>query len=400
MKFLAILISLLVVCLSANCQSSKQLKAFTSESKQGGKLIRKTIKSLTLVKSGDTAFYILKYEVSNKDYRQFTDFVRDSIIMILLGRVYSAIEKSLRTGCPTYLTRIHWKRSKELVELIKNNGNIREKIGAFLLPPMERKGGQITFDTRKIIYEFSSFDWQMRFDKMINSNWIWPKAQDAHWGQYKIYPDTLVGIEGGLLPLSSTSESYFQYKLYNDYPVVGITAIQAMAFCDWKAHILNNELAKNGVSNYQFVVSLPTTAQWQKAENYQSKKPKRESATKQDKIAPVDFDPSCKKGIRNLNSNVAEWLSDSMYMDTTYTLRQPYPIAAGENFLNKTVTGIRYQPNKGYEHVGFRFVLTIKEIHPTNNCDEAQNSTTKSSSFDSILQVLLKNNWYSPSINE
>lgn len=325
---------------------------------------------MALVENSDKAFYISKYEVSNREYREFTDFVRDSIILNLLGMVRLAKEKDRVTGCIKYSSRIAWDKKMDWELLIKRDGNFREKIDVILLTPDERINGRIAIDVRKIIYEFSYFNRENRFDKMKDADWIWPKGQNAHWGQYKVFPDTLVGIDEGIFPLSSSDESYFQNKLYNDFPVVGITAIQAMAFCDWKAHTLNNELARNGIFNYQFEVTLPTTAQWQAAEIYQSRKENRKTLMEGNKITQTHFDPSYKKGIKNLNNNVSEWLGDSTYMDSTFTLRQSHPKAAGKNFLSKNVAEGNFQPNKGYEYVGFRFALTIKEIHPTNNCDE------------------------------
>ncbi|MBM3438589.1 MAG: hypothetical protein FJX91_05595 [Bacteroidetes bacterium] len=61
---------------------------------------------------------------------------------------------------------------------------------------------------------------------------------------------------------------YFQANTYNNYPVVGVSQIQASAYCQWLTHVLNTApeyaslQAALNKSNLTLVAELPTVAEW------------------------------------------------------------------------------------------------------------------------------------------
>ncbi len=62
---------------------------------------------------------------------------------------------------------------------------------------------------------------------------------------------------------------YFGCPAYYDYPVVGVSQSQALAYCQWLQGKLNKELAETGKYNdYICLVSLPTGEQWESAFYY------------------------------------------------------------------------------------------------------------------------------------
>lgn len=57
---------------------------------------------------------------------------------------------------------------------------------------------------------------------------------------------------------------YFSHPRYEDYPVVGISQNQALAYCQWLQGNINKDLAAAGKYNgYVCLVSLPTDKQWE-----------------------------------------------------------------------------------------------------------------------------------------
>ncbi len=77
-------------------------------------------------------------------------------------------------------------------------------------------------------------------------NWINEVPQDPRW-YYEALPDTLVWRS----PLSYNEpyvNNYLRHPAYQDYPVVGVTWEQAMAYCDWRTNVVNeNKLREKGI---------------------------------------------------------------------------------------------------------------------------------------------------------
>lgn len=106
---------------------------------------------------------------------------------------------------------------------------------------------------------------------LIDSEWM--KLNGYTISQ--LYPDTLVWKD---IPANAERSSvknpfcnyYFQSKNFHNYPVVGISQIQAKAFCAW----LKTKIEQNPSKPYQqwlsalnnegltFEIDLPTTAEW------------------------------------------------------------------------------------------------------------------------------------------
>lgn len=199
-----------------------------------------------------SSFFIHENEVSNRMYRQFVHYVRDSIVHVMLGEAgnpdefgyhltvnYSCIDVTYPAGTPVNIiweTPIEW--DNEEVQYILDDPNY-----GIYMPEEERFYQRKVIDSRKLNYSY------------VND-----QGQDIY---INIYPDTNCYYkEYGDTELGRLSSNYFWHPAYDDYPVVGVSQEQAKAYCYWYSKRIR-EIHGAEVANLFGEFRLPTDEEWQ-----------------------------------------------------------------------------------------------------------------------------------------
>lgn len=279
------------------------------------------------------AFYMDQTEITNNEYRQFVEWVRDSMAR---ERIYAGLEEDEDAMDYINYTDMYFDEGGlEYVEF--DPGNRDENRAVFALnwdrrfayddpdllplladmyyPQPERFYQRREFDTRKFIFKYYWIDLReaaRRGRIEIVPNGIdnqgnvvsqehrqlntpphpfteEPQGMDKDMGFFNkkgqnsairghdnrqrfiineetaIFPDTLCWVRDFTYSFHDPmTNMYFWHPAYDNYPVVGITWVQAKAFSIWRTQLLNSWLQAMGdlfVNDFR----LPTEAEWERA---------------------------------------------------------------------------------------------------------------------------------------
>ena len=223
-----------------------------------------------------SAFYMDQTEITNNEYRQFVNWVRDSIARYLLGQVKPEdylIEEDPVTGevyDPPYLnwkTPINWNSEDQ---------DVRDALSEMYIPENERYFRKKEIDARKLMYTYSWIDFHEAAKKDMSQKGDYVNASFSNRPQglkdrsvyvynetINVYPDTLCWIADFSYSFNDPlTEKYFWHPAYDNYPVVGVNWRQARAFCVWRTNYYNKKSGKGGntiLSEFR----LPTEAEWE-----------------------------------------------------------------------------------------------------------------------------------------
>lgn len=276
-----------------------------------------------------SGFWMDQTEITNNEYRQFTNWVRDSIAAKLLGHVKQGQDGN---------EYIDWTKAKNIKWGDKAT---IEKIDAMIVTPDNRIFGKKELDANKIVYKSEVFDYRAA---AMNRDATVPRSAFIIKTNTPVYPDTLCWVRDFSYSYNEPmAKRYFSHSAFGNYPVVGVNWKQANAFCEWRTIYLNSFLeSKKRTPETNF--RLPTEAQWEYAARggktqspypwggpylrnrngciLANFKPGRGNyiedggfyTVRADAYWPNDY------GLYNMSGNVAEWTS-SLYYEGSYNFQ-------------------------------------------------------------------------------
>ncbi len=192
-------------------------------------------------------FYMDNTEITNSEYRQFTDWVRDSIALVKLD---AFIEDENGNKKLDWTYPIDWEQGSE---------------DAQMLDDMFYQGDDMLFgkreiDPRKLLYDYQRYNLREAAKK---SNRDQPRSAFIETRQINILPDKLCWVSDFAYSYNEPmTRQYFDHPAFDDYPVVGVTYHQADAFCSWRTQLWNGA-SENADEMENF--RLPTEQEWEYA---------------------------------------------------------------------------------------------------------------------------------------
>ena len=243
------------------------------------------------------SFYMDETEITNSEYRQFVYWVRDSIALQMLADKVEELNEEVGTdGIGAYAFAdadtsdisvfqrymketyydgneeswanrpLNWDEDIEWSTEDYVDQAYVEVMDSLYLPPEVWYNGEMKLDVNKLKYRYRWFDAeQAAFDRKKDPNLRGRSNYIYEEDNLEIYPDTTVWIKDFNYSYNEPMHNdYFSHPAYQDYPVVGVSWDQAVAFCVWRTSYKNSyqKASNKPLVNY---FRLPTEAEWEYA---------------------------------------------------------------------------------------------------------------------------------------
>lgn len=250
------------------------------------------------------SFYMDQTEITNNEYRQFVFWVRDSILRFRLaeGMIeefeyidYANMDEPnfyqeyVALNYPDSMQRhLNWEPFLEWDTERYPSAEYTEVIESLYLAPEEQFLGGRMIDARQLNYIYFWMNKQKASRK--NNRVIYDYNDADNDGEYfsyrdyvkdtkqgsdrssffekeilNIYPDTLSWIHDFTYSFNEPyHDKYFWHPAYDEYPVVGVSWKQAMAFCNWRSKYRRDYLRTEQMMQEQDF-RLPTESEWEYA---------------------------------------------------------------------------------------------------------------------------------------
>ncbi len=239
------------------------------------------------------SFYMDETEITNGEYKQFVNWVKDSTIRMRLAILAEDVGQAKGTGgigefafddtdpatmspYDKYMYENYYslgtdddpyagRKLNKKVKLITDPQKYPDEyyvevMDSMYLPAAESYNGLRTIDVSKLKFRYSEANLNEAVKKKGRKD-FYKKTEPV-----AIYPDTTTWIKDFAYSYNEPMHNdYFWHQAYDDYPVVGVSWKQAKAFCAWRTLYKNAFLKKKKGRNQVNSFRLPTEAEWEYA---------------------------------------------------------------------------------------------------------------------------------------
>jgi gliding motility-associated lipoprotein GldK len=195
------------------------------------------------------SFWMDRTEVTNEQYRRFVKYTADSLkYLAIYGGGINQNEDTIR---------VDWAKA---VRINQNSRAVLEKLNELLLSPDNRIQGRIELDPNKFVDLKAAAKASKGLEQSLGDFLITVNQP--------VYPDSLVWMRDFSYSYNEPlTRLYFSHPAYNDYPVVGVTWKQAVAFTHWRTNNSDYFAGRPGRQDQKIdgIYRLPTEAEWEYA---------------------------------------------------------------------------------------------------------------------------------------
>ena len=258
------------------------------------------------------SFYMDETEITNREYREFVEWVKDSTIRVRLAILadelgggapaaggttaaaggakaakgskggsidnfkFNDTDPAKMTAYDKYMYENYYsvgteedpyagRKLNRKVKLIKDTKSYpdeyyTEVMDSMYLPLEASYNGLRTIDVDKLKFRYSWMDIQAAAKAKVGKRKDFIRTE-----QVKVYPDTTTWIKDFSYSYNEPMHNdYFWHQAYGDYPVVGVNWKQAKAFCAWRTlkkntYIKSKKKGRDQTNSFR----LPTEAEWE-----------------------------------------------------------------------------------------------------------------------------------------
>ena len=235
------------------------------------------------------SFFMDNTEITNAEYRQYVNWVKDSIVRTKLailadelgltsedgGIGLYAFKESDTTDMTPYekykfynapidsenpYAGFTLNKEEDIIWNTKDYPDeyYAEVMDQLYLTEEETFNGQRSFRVKELKYAYNWLDTDAAIEARSDNRKNYIRKEVA-----KVYPDTTVWIKDFAYAYNEPMHNdYFWHDAYSDYPVVGVTWKQAEAFCHWRTKLKNDDQRARGAQTVN-PFRLPTEAEWE-----------------------------------------------------------------------------------------------------------------------------------------